>query len=385
MRLAASVSNAYTLFMNRSPYLLLASALLMLLGSLTGGCGSDPKRDTDWTVDEGKLALDRTLRVSETDSFYFGNISDIAVDGDGRAYVLDGDAQHVKVIGREGGLQDSLGSKGQGPGEFQRAREVAVARGDSLYVLDSRSSRISVFTPARRFAYDVQVEFKGFTETLMVPGNHAGFVLANTSFSLSETSEGGSFSVYRVSPVGSITDTLLAAPSLQTETIQQGGRRLVLSIPFGQQPHVALGPQDRIHFGQNDSLRVTSHSFDGPPAPPTRLPFERISISDQERTNRLEKFPDEHRSKIRNAIPATKPAFDHLLVDDESRYWFGRPTANADSTAWWVAMPSEKRVVTETLPSEVEILAVKNGQAYGRAKTEAGAPALVRYQVQTSK
>jgi len=363
----------------------LASALLVLLGGLTTGCGSESQSDTNWTIHEGDLTLDRSLLVSETDSFYFGNIVDVAVDSDGHTYVLDWDATHIKVIGPEGGLRDSLGGKGQGPGEFQGPREVVVGRGDSLYVLDPRSSHISVFSPAGRFARHVQVEYQGIAENLMVLDDPSGFLLSNTSFPPPDSPEGGSFSLYRVSPEGSITDTLLTASPFQTETIQQGERRLFLGVPFGRQPHVALGPQDRIHAGRNDSLRITSHSLDGSPAAPTRLPFESVSISDEERKERLDQFPDEHRSQIRDAVPATKPAFDHFLVDDEARYWFGRPTANSDSTAWWIVMPNKKAVVTETLSSDVAILTVKNGRAYGRTTTEMGAPALVRYQIHSSE
>jgi len=371
--------------MNKKTWIALTSSLLVLLGSLIGGCGSGSHTEPEWTVDEGGLALDRTLLISETDSFYFGDVGDVAVDGDGHAYVLDRDAQHITVIGPEGGIQDSLGSEGQGPGEFQGARDVVVGRGDSLYVLDPRSSRISVFDPAGRFVYDVQVEYQGVADDLMVPDNHPGFLLSNTSFPPPDASTGGSFSILRVTPNGSITDTLLTAPPLETEVIQQGENRLFLSVPYGRQPHVALGPQGRVYFGRNDSLRVIAHSFDGSRTTPIRLPFELVSLSDEERTERLKRYPDKNRSQIQDAVPATKPAFEHFLVDDEGRYWFGRPTEHPDSTAWWMAMPQEKQVRTSTLPSEVDILAVKDGNAYGRTTTEAGAPALVRYHVQSSE
>jgi hypothetical protein len=84
---------------------------------------------------------------------------------------------------------------------------------------------------------------------------------------------------------------------------------------------------------------------------------------------------------VEDKIPATKPAFEHFLVDDEGRYWFGRPTANPDSTAWWVAWPEEERIVTTTLPSEVQLHEVTNGRAYGQTTTENGAPLLVRYRI----
>lgn len=86
---------------------------------------------------------------------------------------------------------------------------------------------------------------------------------------------------------------------------------------------------------------------------------------------------------MRIEIPGSKPAFTQFLVDDDGRYWFGRPTTNPDSTAWWVAVPETKRVMTDTLSSDVRILTVQDGRAYGTTTTDAGAPAVVRYRVRT--
>ena len=91
------------------------------------------------------------------------------------------------------------------------------------------------------------------------------------------------------------------------------------------------------------------------------------------------------RVQVRNEIPASKPAFAQFLVDDDSRYWFGRPTTNPDSTAWWVAVPKTKRVMTDTSSPEVQLLTVQDDQAYGTTTTNAGAPAVVPYRVRPDK
>jgi hypothetical protein len=366
------------------------AGLLLALGcafSFLVACGSGETgtSESDWTVREGKLELERDLRVSETDSFYFGSIIDVAVDSDGNAYALDGDAGHIKVIGPKGGLRDSLGRTGQGPGEFQQPREIVVARGDSLYVLDPRSSRISVFGPSGRFARGVQLEYQGFAEHLMVPDSHSGFLLPYTSRPPPDAAGKGSTFICRVTPSGTVADTVLTATPREVKPIQKEEFSVFFSIPFGEQPYVALGPKDQIHFGRNDSLRVSSYSLAGSLTAHSTLSFDPVPVTAEERKERLERFPDEDRASIRDALPDTKPAFNHFLVDDAGRYWVGRPTADPDSTAWWVATPEKKRVVTDTLPSEARILAIRDGRAYGRATTEMGAPALVRYEINVER
>jgi hypothetical protein len=61
------------------------------------GCGEvDRTSEHEWTVEEGALTLERDLLLSETDAFYFGSVSDVAVAGDGRMFVLDWDARHIR-------------------------------------------------------------------------------------------------------------------------------------------------------------------------------------------------------------------------------------------------------------------------------------------------
>jgi hypothetical protein len=106
-----------------------------------------------------------------------------------------------------------------------------------------------------------------------------------------------------------------------------------------------------------------------------------VPVTEADRERELSGRSKESKAAVEEKIPATKPAFEHFLVDDAERYWFGRPTANPDSTNWWVAWPDEKRVVTTTLPSDVRLHAVANGRAYGQTTTDNGAPALVRYRL----
>jgi hypothetical protein len=147
--------------------------------------------------------------------------------------------------------------------------------------------------------------------------------------------------------------------------------------------HAALGPNNRVHVARGDSLAVVSYALDGEHRREVSIPFESVPVTNEDADRVLKTYSDK-RPMPRNKIPATKPAFESFLVDDEGRYWFGRPTANPDSTDWWVADPDENRVVTTRLPDEVGLRAVQNDLAYGVTSTEAGAPALIRYRVRTT-
>ena len=60
------------------------------------------------------------------EEYLFGWIFSIAVDDDHNVYVFDYQAQHVGVFDAEGNHVETLGRKGEGPGEFDRAESIAM-------------------------------------------------------------------------------------------------------------------------------------------------------------------------------------------------------------------------------------------------------------------
>ena len=66
----------------------------------------------------------------------FGRIFDVAFDGAGNVYLLDIDAMTVLVVNREGGFVRTVGREGDGPGEFNFPRQLAVTEGGRVVVGD---------------------------------------------------------------------------------------------------------------------------------------------------------------------------------------------------------------------------------------------------------
>ena len=77
----------------------------------------------------------------------FGSISSIAVNDNRDLYVLDEQAQHVRVFDSAGAYVQTLGRTGEGPGEFGFAEAIALLPDGRLVVRDSHNQRISVFGP----------------------------------------------------------------------------------------------------------------------------------------------------------------------------------------------------------------------------------------------
>jgi DNA-binding beta-propeller fold protein YncE len=74
-------------------------------------------------------------------------VSDVVQDADGYYYVAEfGENQRITKLDSEGKFVCCWGSAGTEPGQFQRARALALGPDDLLYVADACNHRIQVFT-----------------------------------------------------------------------------------------------------------------------------------------------------------------------------------------------------------------------------------------------
>lgn len=355
-----------------------------ILALLLLGCGSDgPADESNWTVQNGALTLERELLLGDDEVYYFGRVGDVAVRADGQMYAVDADASHVKVLAPNGTLQDTIGREGQGPGEFRRPSEVVLARDDSIYVLDGYWGRISVFDPAGDFAYSIMARSEGgHPNNMMVSTEGKEFYFSYSPGSRTIVQEGAGYAVRRARASGEVGDSLFTARPVQFAWRELDRGTRFMRVPFARGSHFAYGPDERIHYAWSDSLRVVRYTREGAVQDVIEIPFEYVPVTENEREEALGDRSGEDRTLVEEKMPSTKPAFDHFLIDDRGRYWFGRPTTDPDSTDWWLTDPEEKRVETGTLPSEVRLEVVTDGHAYGQTTTDNGAPVLVRYEVE---
>ena len=99
----------------------------------------------------------------------FGRIMDAAMDGRGRIFVADDLSHTVKVFGRDGRFIQAVGGEGDGPGELRSPWGVALDAHDSLYVWDSETGRVSVYSPELTFARSIRVSPAWIVTSLVVP------------------------------------------------------------------------------------------------------------------------------------------------------------------------------------------------------------------------
>lgn len=108
-----------------------------------GGVASDQHRVRVFDAASGEHLMDIGRRGNGPGEFNLPR--DLAIGLDGRLYVVDGGNFRVVVFDREGRYLQSFGSVGKQYGQFARPKEVAVDRQGNVYVVDAAFGNFQIF------------------------------------------------------------------------------------------------------------------------------------------------------------------------------------------------------------------------------------------------
>ncbi|MYA64535.1 MAG: 6-bladed beta-propeller [Gemmatimonadetes bacterium] len=327
------------------------SLLLLTTPFILAACeaDTDPSADGPATVTEtigdttvvrtmsgsvwgAEATLVREISVGEVDGaeeYLFGSISSIAVNDNRDLYVLDGQAQHVRVFDSAGAYVATLGRRGEGPGEFGYAEAIALLPDGRLVVRDSRNQRISVFGPdpgqTDHWGFDSGNSGSNYPLHTDVQGR----TYLNTR-DLSSTD--GARHIIVIGPDGTHLDTLPEPsspyewPMLTAEhTAEWGTSSTNAFVPFSPVFQWTVHPSGYFVTGLPSEYRINVPRDDGV------LRIERTTdpppIQDEERTRARERVvrsmrnTDPDWSWTGPPIPEHKPFYQQLLAGRNGRIW----------------------------------------------------------------
>lgn len=99
----------------------------------------------------------------------FGRIEDVAIDSRNRIFILDFGRQVVEVFTTEGEHLTTLGRRGQGPGEFERAQSLITV--EDQWLLVGNAFRIEVFDISGEMIFRESVQLQRPVNDLCAVGN----------------------------------------------------------------------------------------------------------------------------------------------------------------------------------------------------------------------
>lgn len=170
-----------------------------------------------WAPGE-EWVLEEDLRIGAVEgdlNYVFGRIGGIGVDSDGRIMVLDGQAQHIQVYTSDGVYEQTIGRRGDGPGELRFGGAPLIGPGDTILVPD-QIGRFARFTPDGSIAGGSRMDLQ---RGVPIAFRTTPSGLLAEQVRLREAGrESGKDAMVLLATDGSVSDTILILPSDKLRT-----------------------------------------------------------------------------------------------------------------------------------------------------------------------
>jgi len=268
----------------------------------------------------------------------------LAGDAAGNVWLLDGAGHRVIGYAADGTYLNSFGRQGSGPGEINMGGGITVGRGDTIWVSEVMSGRLTGFPVAGGEPRIITFDASAAAAPPIVMRDDAILAGMRFSFGLGRGSEPEQESravIARFSLDGVLGDTLFSMPMPKPDVVQieSGNRRMMmLSTPrFApvlrwaafSDGSLATVTDDRyairiLNPDGSERLRVER---DAPPRATTDA--DRAAILDEMRNQQVRGFGADRATldeMLKRQLEATTfaptiPRIEGLLVDEHDRLW----------------------------------------------------------------
>ena len=175
---------------------------------------------------ELELEVDLSIGGEDVDENYmFRRVSGIEVNKEGNIFVLDSRECRIQIYDKDGKYLKTIGRKGEGPGEFQRALRMTLDSKGKLYVNEYK--KIIIFEEDGTFEKNVNTDFHLSFYLVTKEDNFLGW-------SFIRTEEGNTLDVILIDSSGKRTDTIASFPDpsvVLRKSVSGGGTISVMRSP----------------------------------------------------------------------------------------------------------------------------------------------------------
>lgn len=262
----------------------------------------------------------------------FGSVRGLALDGLGRIWIADTQAQAVRVFSADGRFVRTVGGPGEGPGEFLYPNGLARGPAGRMWVVDGKNGRFTVFDTAGRLDTTFRRESFGYgylwSGSVASGGRVFDPVMARRGDGIRQ------LLVVR-GPDMRPQDTLDLPdfgerPTFEHRDEQRGA---VMQVPFTPGTAWRVGPRGHVWASPGSPYRLIELGAGGDTLRVVEKDYDPVPVSAAERDSaekRVRSFIGKGADLSR--IPDAKPALRDFTIDDRGRLWV-LPSMTADSAA----------------------------------------------------
>ncbi len=342
----------------------------------------------------GEIELDLELDLSiggdvADENYNFMLITDVEVDDQGNIYAIDPRQYRIQKFDKDGKYLQTIGRKGEGPGEFMRAYRMTLDARGKLYVDDFR--KIHIFSEDNTYEKTINTDYLFRSYLVTKEENFLGW-------SMIRTEEGSSLDVILIDSSGNKVATIASFPDpsvVLTRSVSGGAISVGGSPPYS--PGMFFCPMrgELGVYGYSDKYRLWVVNSSGQ--------IVHIFEKEEKREPTSKKEEDEY---IKKRIEASKgqggiqwsegdlrklhkfakykPFFTGILADDEGHIFLSKPKSvlNPEEDTLYDLFNQEGHYLHRVKIHKVNPRIIKNGCIYTvRSDPDTGYYSVERYTI----
>jgi len=253
------------------------------------------------------LLEDFSIGDGEEEEEIFSEMYSIAVDNEGKIYILDRKESKIKVFNRKGNYVRTIGEQGQGPGEMNRPTGIQINPNNELVVEDNLNKRLVFFTLDGKFLKNVStVKILSLVNVLIdSQGNIIGreFVFSANKFA------------WQVKKYDSDLNPLFTISSV--DFVNPFGGEI---NPFRLLVLYELGKEDYIFYSNPEAYEIKILNPEGKLVKKILKEYKPVEITEKDKKELIEKISGIS-TGIKNRInfPKFYPAYQSFSLDEQGR------------------------------------------------------------------
>lgn len=312
---------------------------------------------------------------------------------DGRIAVANRSTFEIRYYAADGRFLQATGEEGNRFGTFRDLSRLGRSAGDSVWVYDVQSERLTVLDETGTAALDASAPAHQFVagrfgdnSFLLVPGWRTDFHTRNPA----DTVRWDPATYYRWTPATGDTVPVGVFPHNEILVLEpdEADGLVVGTPPFGRQTVRAVGP-GRFYVGDQETFEIRGFDPDGTLREIIRLTGLDLTVTPELMTaaRRASRAGGDEEApwaeRFWEAAPATRPAYGEMLLDALGHLWVAEHvTSLTPPRNWMVFGPDGALLGLVEVPPNFRVFEIGRDYVLGAGPGLPGAEVIRRYSLQ---
>jgi len=329
-----------------------------------------------------ELEKDLSIGREDDDNYLFYDPRNIAVDEQGNIFILERGNCRIQKFDKNGKYLQTIGKKGQGPGEFERPYSLFLDQNNNIYVSDRR--KIHFFNHTGEFVKTIPLSDQVNDFWVSPEGNIFGLITTRVERERTKL-------VVKMNSEGKILDNIAQFAEVSQVMRKSGNVVQTFSITHTYNPslYLVFSNDSQIFYGDSSEYSFSRINLDGEVELIVKKeePFHAISQKEKDKiydgfSELIKQWPA---GVVEDAVqfPVHRPFFDRILLDEKGRIFIkkAKPVLDETENVEFDIFNREGYYLYSTnLPFSPEV--IKKGHCYDLSTSdETGEVKIIRYTI----